>query len=704
MTHYSELDFSKIKIRKNKIKHKGGYVTNCPMAFDIETTSVFLKNGWKAFDNRYPQVPDDFYKDCKKMSWCYIWMFGFINDFNKENEEYVVVCGRTLEEFKHFICKFQNFLDSKIIIYSHNLSFEFQYLRNIFDDLNVFARKKRKVMKCDCMDGLIEFKCSLILSGLSLEKTAELNNKKYMKKSGDLDYRKVRFSDTELTTKEMGYCEFDILSLLEYIKIEASYVRFMCQNIPLTKTSKVRKKIKKLYDKDKDYHKRMQNCVPQVECQKLLMKTYTGATTHANPLWVGYVCRGLHCKDLSSSYPTVLISEKYPCSPFFKLNTKDFDKINRSKYAYFGTFTFKNIKAKTSMNYISCHKCNNEIHIFSENGKVQSAEQLTISLTDVDVDIIKQVYDFDKMICSELYIAKKDYLDIRFVELILDFYFNKTTLKGETIENLIILYKQNKEYINSLYGCCVTNLIGNLIEFFDDWKETKLTDDLIEELLVKQKTSRNTVLQYSTGVWCTAYARQRLWLEGILPLGRDLVYTDTDSVKYFERNNKYKRHFHQMNKQIFNKLKKGCRGRKDLIDKLIPKDKKGNVHQLGIWDDEGVCDLITWGAKKYMTKHGNDLEVTVSGLNKKLALTNPYLNSLDDFKKGLKFDVNQSGRKILYYLDEQEPTIIDGHIIDYRYGIVIQPTTYTLGITDKYDEFLIENSFAYSLDAVKDYF
>lgn len=59
-----------------------------------------------------------------------------------------------------------------LTIYVHNLSFEFQFMRKWFEWKKVFAIKRRTPITALTTDG-IQFKCSYILSGLSLEKVAE---------------------------------------------------------------------------------------------------------------------------------------------------------------------------------------------------------------------------------------------------------------------------------------------------------------------------------------------------------------------------------------------------------------------------------------------------------------------------------------------------------------------------------------------------
>ena len=80
-----------------------GYV-NIPAAFDIETSSFYI-NG-------------------EKQSTMYIWMFGIDN---------MVTYGRTWTEFETFIHVLEKVMglnfDTRLVVYVHNLAYEFQFMR-----------------------------------------------------------------------------------------------------------------------------------------------------------------------------------------------------------------------------------------------------------------------------------------------------------------------------------------------------------------------------------------------------------------------------------------------------------------------------------------------------------------------------------------------------------------------------------------------
>ena len=128
----------------------------------------------------------------------YEWTFG-IDDY--------VVYGRYWQEFIELLTILSeelNLCDKQILVcYVHNLSFEFQFIRNLIKWNKVFAVKEREPVRCLSELG-IEFRCSYKLSGYSLSKVGEhLTKYKVQKMVGDLDYSLLRNSETVLTEKEL---------------------------------------------------------------------------------------------------------------------------------------------------------------------------------------------------------------------------------------------------------------------------------------------------------------------------------------------------------------------------------------------------------------------------------------------------------------------------------------------------------------------
>ncbi|MEM1506600.1 hypothetical protein RG959_25010, partial [Domibacillus sp. 8LH] len=61
----------------------------------------------------------------------------------------------------------------------------------------------------------------------------------------------------------------------------------------------------------------------------------------------------------------------------------------------------------------------------------------------------------------------------------------------------------------------------------DEWGFEKVD---VNEEIEKYNSSRKRFLYYAWGIWVTAYARRNLWT-GILAVGNDYIYSDTDSLK-----------------------------------------------------------------------------------------------------------------------------------------------------------------------------
>ena len=119
--------------------------------------------------------------------------------------------GRLWSEFIKLLNKISNHYGlhekRRIIIYVHNLAYEFQFFRCRFNWYQIFALKEREIVKAITDTG-IEFRCSYILFGMSLKEVGEhLTIYKINKMIGDLDYSKIRNSKTPLTDAEwVGMC------------------------------------------------------------------------------------------------------------------------------------------------------------------------------------------------------------------------------------------------------------------------------------------------------------------------------------------------------------------------------------------------------------------------------------------------------------------------------------------------------------------
>lgn len=116
-----------------------------------------------------------------------------------------------------------------------------------------------------------------------------------------------------------------------------------------------------------------------------------GGFTHANWFFTSKVLKNVDSYDFTSSYPFVMVSEKYPMSAFKKCNIKN-KKQMIDKNAYILVVRFTDIKSKYYNDFISYSKCRNIEKGVYDNGRVVSAKSLEITLTDIDFYIILKAY------------------------------------------------------------------------------------------------------------------------------------------------------------------------------------------------------------------------------------------------------------------------------------------------------------------------
>lgn len=278
--------------------------------------------------------------------------------------------------------------------------------------------------------------------------------------------------------------------------------------------------------------------------------------------------------DFTSSYPFCLCCFKYPSTEFKKCNISKYTQLCE-KYAYIITCKFTNIKCKYYNNFISQSKVNYIRGGKFDNGRIISAKELEVTMTDVDIRLLFETYTFDKYEFIETYFSIYDYLPKDFIEFILEKYVNKTKLKN--VDGMEVEYMMEKNKFNALYGMSVTNNIKDRVVFdnIQGWSEEKLTNEEIIEALMKEK--KKVFLSFSYGVWCTAWARNNL-LRCLIKLDKYVVYADTDSLKLLEGFDKSV--IEEYNKSVINKIDKVCKHYGIEKEKFSPVDVNGEVHTL----------------------------------------------------------------------------------------------------------------------------
>lgn len=702
MIHVNSLDLDKYfeKINFTTVRtNKGITYINLEAGFDIETTSV-------------GDGPD-------KFAFMYIWMLGI----GHQNE---VVYGRTWDELQGFIATIIDRLklkeDYRLVIYIHNMGFEFQFMRHYFQWTEVFAVEERKPIRA-LLNGVIEVRDSYILSGLSLANTARnLTRYKVKKAEGDLDYRLIRHHLTPLTSEEMGYCENDIKVLTAYIKEEIENNGDISK-IPMTNTGRVRRYVKDAcYYNNKSHRKSsigkyrryraiMNDLTIDPETYYLLKAAFMGGFTHASNRHVGKVIEAVDSVDLTSSYPTVMVAEKFPMARAKKFTIKSMEHYQQlaADYCLIMTIKLEGVTNKIGYeSYISESRCQTVKGALIDNGRIYSADEIVTTITDVDFEIMERVYSWEKMSVANVIGFRKGRLPRPIVESILKLYEKKTALKD--VEGYETEYLLSKGMLNSIYGMAVTDVLQNNIEYSNNgWR--KLPID-IEQTIKDYNESKNRFLYYPWGVWVTAYARRNLWT-AILSLKEDYIYADTDSVKMLNYE-AHKPYIDAYNRAITKQLVEAC-NELDLDPALLsPKNNKGVEKPLGIWEHEGhYSHFKTLGAKRYLYRENGKFHLVVAGLSKQNGMR--YIEKITGgdidkvfaaFNDELFIPAEETGKMTHTYIDTEREQLITDYrgieaIVNSKSGIHLEPCEFTLSISEQYAKFLKMLSQGFIFSGVK---
>lgn len=746
----------KLKLMKKKGKDKRHNIVelNNITAIDTESTSGFVNNkSFICFNKKiYQKKINDYvrqgnlaceyktpYRNLKSVGFMYIWMITV----EIKKDQPVTFYGRTYKDLQDFIDTLEdvflnykafnkatipdgsdadcrNFLASQkkmkyiLHMYCHNLGWDFQFLRNFFNFKHIFAREKRKPMRCEVeyQSFTIVFHDTLCLTQKSLAKWAEDAQLPIKKMSGDLNYDVVRNSQTILTTQELGYCEHDTLVIYEGIKdYRDNIVQDDLCAIPMTQTGFPRRKLIEMSKSDDKYKQLCYdiNSKLSFELYNKLIIAFTGGWTHANQKFSGKLLKDVVCFDFASSYPSVMTTCKFPMSDFEEvdsvtLNNLQVNEIEDRDTAYLIEVEIDYMESEIWNSYLSSSKClNSDIEKkdwILDNGKIVEANNSHWILTDVDYELMLQCYECVGIHIIHLYTAKYDYMPEWFIKVILEYFQYKTSLKGT---NNISKYNESKQFINSIYGVEIQRILNDVIDFVENtWTGREGTEDEYYECVnpdSPKSISRlleHTFSSYQFGVWVTAWAKFRLF-KVIYRYDEVTVYCDTDSCKglYDQKAIAWVDDFNQ--NYITKQQEKVANHYGFSIDHFKATASNGKIKQLGILEREHDCvEFKALRAKvyadSYYDKNGElQIETTIAGLPKSIGPTK--IKTVDDLRDGLFFNAVESGKNVLHYNDDQPSFTVEdrqGHIenIDCQFGVSLEPTSFNLKITEDYQNLL----------------
>lgn len=400
--------------RGNPASKKRRQYLSIVTAFDIETS-------------KHPERDEAF---------MYIWQWQF--------GDVVTVYGRTWDELRVFIMHLLEAIDTHknaaIVVLTHNLSYEFQFWRCVyqFKPEEVFAVDSRRILKCTMYDGRLEHRCTLLHSNMSLKQYTKKMHVDHIKLDGDeFDYTQTRFPDTPLTDRELEYCQNDVLGLVE------AYIEEMRQDddnlysIPMTSTGYTRRDCKRAMRFCSA--KMIRDLQPDIELYKMLREAFRGGDTHCNRHFAGKTVENVKSADRSSSYPDVMCNCKFPMGRFYPFQGIERGmSLLKAGYALLMRVRMWDVSMADpawGFPYLSFAKCRNVINPVIDNGRVLSADYLETTITDIDLKILLDQYEFSDIEVIDGYHSRYDRLPNPIIRCTIEYYKHKTELKGVLDEN-----------------------------------------------------------------------------------------------------------------------------------------------------------------------------------------------------------------------------------------------------------------------------
>lgn len=658
--------------RKLQLKYAGNPYKLCKYycGFDIETTNIIESDS--------------------KLAFMYHWQFIFSSDNTAH-----LFTGRTWAAFLKLVEELEKFYnlseDKRIIVWVANLGFEFSFIRRYFDFNNedFFARELRHPMKA--RTGGFEFHEALTISGGSLEQLAK-DYTTTQKLKGDLDYSIRRNSKTPLTPEEKEYCYNDVLILAEWSKYIFDNYIIPDSRIPLTKTGILRSECR-LAAEDQlgtggmiKYRQLIKEAFPDEKQYETWFRwLFRGGYVHSNVLMTGFVIEDADGDDITSSYPARMdLEDGYPLTPFKEVEFKE--EYLETKCCIIHV-KFYDIRRHWSHSIESKSKClflagSKKTPIVIDNGRVAQAAEMEVYINEVDYSIYKRFYDWERMEVLECWTAEKGQLPLFLRKTLNKHYMTKADLKKRGLDETTE-YTIAKQKVNSFYGMMVTRIELDKITYDDEWRIEEKGLDFQEEI-------KSQFLLPQWGIWVTSFARASLLSvvaditeaigDGTGENGAGVIYCDTDSIKFYDPENKVQPIIDRYNKMIADALKKHRLTHAAFFD-------------LGMYDHEKgypVKRFKTLGAKRYLIEdNAGHVKATIAGLPKQsiLKLDGDPFDAFD--LDGMELEAEAEIKNTIHYNDEPTCANVEGELMYEESSAAIYNIGFTMNLDKIYHSLVV---------------
>lgn len=642
------------------------------------------------------------------LGWVYQWAFKFDN---------IYVGGRRPSEFIRALDILLNYYKCddkhKIIIFIHNASYDLTYLLDILiehygDPVNTLATDVNKFITVEFNKFIV--RDSWVLSNRSLDKWSKDLNTRYRKAVGSIDYQYIHYQDSKLEPNDWYYQCSDVATLDDCIRQELAQ-GYTLQNLPLTSTGFVREYARKEFQKDRKNWKQFQDTRLTEEVYNDLDFSYMGAITHGNNDYMGELLTNVNIRhrDKRSFYPSTMRIDTYPIGKWIKLYNFNDSKtpITTKKVLKYArdncllvSFFIKNVQLYKGvtcpiLQVNKCLKFKDEGTTFiKDNGKVVKMSGKTfLTLTDLDFRLMLKQYHIGKLLITRVYGSKRGKLPDWLINTIDRFMYDKTLYKDEVkrleklddidaLADANINLMKSKNKLNGIYGMTSTRPLR--VNYLYDSSTMKWSSSVpnTTKALDDFYNSRNNFMNFSYGVFVTAWCRYRI-LNDIMTIGYDkFIYTDTDSLFYFSDDETEKK-FEKLNDRNYKKcLESGAYV--NVNDKIV---------EYMTFEDEGenITEFKFLHTKcyGYCTDNNSDsLKITIAGVPKyyKEDLDKPpkerrtredELGTLDDLAHGKVF-THCGGTRAVYTDTRPRTMTIKGHRTELARACIITDTTKTL--------------------------
>lgn len=592
-------------------------------------------------------------------TWVYLWGITVDNTF---------YYGENIKLYFMFINQLTTYNNqATIVIYFHNLSYDWSYFKQFFGDCDSSSLfvDTHKPLNVTYYNRKLEFRCSYLLTMKSLAEFTK--GLEYEKLQNAIDYSEVHQPNENFSTDhiQIKYLRNDVVGLAQALSNLLAEYKDNISTIPFTSTGYVRRECLNNFKKDQDainnFHKYCSSLDELLEYHQIFL----GGYTHGNYKYCNKTLTGnIRHRDFESFYPHMLLTKKFPSENFYsndEIIDYENDDLNYMLSLYNENFCqlleleLTDCVCKFTQPYLSIAnvcKYNNKVDckIIAENGRILNIKgTFKYKCTFEDYLTITETYKIRKIKLLTHKIAKKEYIPNYLRKTILDNFAIKTNYKEllKTItdkikyEEMYRTYMRSKMILNGIYGMCATFPIRDNIKYDVVTDSFSVADGTKGFNVDSYYDKDTTFLPYVFGLFTTSYARRTLFTVNQMIGSENIIYSDTDSSFYFS-SKEVEEKISLFNEQLQEESKQA----KSFITK-----NDGTKYFIGRFDDEKeeIVKFKFLHAKCYLYKtQENNYSLVCAGVRKYIRENNTITynhtelgendKKFDNFKEGFIFD------------------------------------------------------------------